>query len=163
MDEAHISTQQYLAQAHARVSQAHVDEKRPQSDQCASRASTQETFRVKTGSQFAFTPQIRLTKKHEIERVFRFATFRKAVGAVVITGIENELAFARMGLAISRRSVPSAVVRNRVKRVIREWFRINKHEFAGIDFMVSLRRRVDEPQRIRVWLATATREIRSSR
>jgi ribonuclease P protein component len=45
---------------------------------------------------------------------------------------------ARLGLAVSRR-VGGAVVRNRVKRRVREWFRHRRGLLAGLDLVVTAR------------------------
>lgn len=45
---------------------------------------------------------------------------------------------ARLGLAVSRR-VGSAVVRNHVKRRVREWFRRHRGPLAGLDLVVIAR------------------------
>lgn len=42
----------------------------------------------------------------------------------------NGLEYHRLGLVVQKRFWPSAVRRNRIKRVIREWFRLNKGEIA---------------------------------
>jgi ribonuclease P protein component len=48
-------------------------------------------------------------------------------------------AYARLGLVASRR-VGTAVVRNRAKRLVREWFRHHKTELpAGVDLVVILK------------------------
>jgi ribonuclease P protein component len=40
----------------------------------------------------------------------------------------NGLEYHRLGLVVQKRLWPSAVRRNRIKRVIREWFRLYKGE-----------------------------------
>jgi ribonuclease P protein component len=51
-----------------------------------------------------------------------------------------EGASSRLGLTVSRK-VGNAVVRNRVKRRIREWFRRERHEFEGVWDVVVIARR----------------------
>lgn len=47
--------------------------------------------------------------------------------------------FARLGLAISRRQATSAVERNRIKRIVRESFRLHTDALPSIDLVVMLR------------------------
>lgn len=46
---------------------------------------------------------------------------------------------SRLGIALTRRLVPSAVERNRVRRIVREVFRCHPLKSAGIDCVVALR------------------------
>ncbi|MCG6871043.1 MAG: ribonuclease P protein component [Gammaproteobacteria bacterium] len=48
----------------------------------------------------------------------------------------NSLQHARLGLTVSRRVDRRAVGRNRLKRVIREWFRANRERLPGMDLVV---------------------------
>jgi ribonuclease P protein component len=50
----------------------------------------------------------------------------------------NTLGCPRLGLIIPRRVVARAVDRNRVKRVIREWFRRNQPQLGSRDILVRL-------------------------
>jgi ribonuclease P protein component len=43
---------------------------------------------------------------------------------------------ARLGIVVSRKTSPRAVVRNRVKRQIRESFRRNQEKLVGLDIVV---------------------------
>ncbi len=50
---------------------------------------------------------------------------------------------SRLGIALTRRLVPDALDRNRVKRVAREVFRRHAVKNAGVDCVVALRERFD--------------------
>lgn len=45
----------------------------------------------------------------------------------------------RLGLVVGRKVSPLAVTRNRIKRNIREAFRLTQHELTGMDFVVLAR------------------------
>jgi ribonuclease P protein component len=46
---------------------------------------------------------------------------------------------ARLGLSVGAKSVGNAVARNRVKRVVRDWFRLCKGELPALDLVVGAR------------------------
>lgn len=48
----------------------------------------------------------------------------------------NAGAQARLGLAISRKHCRGAVARNRLKRIIRESFRLHREALTGLDLVV---------------------------
>jgi len=52
---------------------------------------------------------------------------------------QNDLPQARMGLAIAKRQIKTAVARNRIKRFSRETFRQHQLELAGLDIVVLAR------------------------
>ena len=58
---------------------------------------------------------------------------------LTVLGRANGLGHPRLGLAISKRNIRHANDRNRIKRLIRESFRLNQHELAGIDVVVMAR------------------------
>lgn len=45
----------------------------------------------------------------------------------------NSLGYPRMGLVVGKKSVPGSVERNRIKRVLREFFRLNRTLFGSTD------------------------------
>ncbi len=50
----------------------------------------------------------------------------------------------RLGLAIAKKRVKLAVQRNRIKRQIRESFRLNQHELPSIDMVVMVKSGTDK-------------------
>lgn len=58
--------------------------------------------------------------------------------------VANQLSHPRLGLAISKKSDKRAVARNRIKRHVRESFRLNQQQLSGLDIVVISKRGVSE-------------------
>jgi len=59
-------------------------------------------------------------------------------GLLVLHALENDLGYPRLGVSIGK-SCGNAVTRNRLKRLLREAFRQNKHLITpGFDYVVSM-------------------------
>jgi ribonuclease P protein component len=54
---------------------------------------------------------------------------------------------SRLGVAVTRRLLPSSVARNAMKRALREVFRRHPVKRAGLDMVVMFRSRIDPAQR----------------
>jgi ribonuclease P protein component len=81
-------------------------------------------------------PQIkRILKPDDYRRVFNENT-RSADKLFSVLARPNGLQHARLGLAISKKQCRRAVDRNRMKRLIRESFRLNQELLAGLDLVV---------------------------
>ncbi len=83
---------------------------------------------------FRFGKSHRLLKPSEYRFVFQRARKRAARGFTIYI-CPNTLGHPRLGVAISRKCVPGAVMRNRVKRIIRESFRQRSHTLGGVDIV----------------------------
>ncbi|PPI87657.1 ribonuclease P protein component [Candidatus Pantoea edessiphila] len=55
---------------------------------------------------------------------------------IIIFGRINKLKYPRIGLTIAKKYVKLAHERNRIKRLIRENFRLNKYRLPSMDFIV---------------------------
>jgi len=92
-----------------------------------------------TPERLRFPREARLLKASDFRAVFR--TGRRARAGLLHARIRpNGERRARLGLAVSLKATRRAVVRNRVRRQLRESFRINQHRLAGLDIVVSLNR-----------------------
>ncbi len=69
---------------------------------------------------------------------------RKLRGRLAILHVTSVPGASRLGIALTRRLVRSAVHRNRVKRGIREVFRAHAVKALCLDCVVTLREKVDQ-------------------
>jgi ribonuclease P protein component len=80
----------------------------------------------------------RLSGKESFAAVYD-ARQRQTRGPLTIYAKKNDLPHSRMGLSISRR-VGTAPKRNRIKRLLRESFRLLQHELPkGFDWIIVVR------------------------
>ncbi len=87
---------------------------------------------------FAFTSRMGLHRPSQFRTVLADG-LRKAVGPLNVYALPNELGQPRLGLAVSRR-VGRAIVRNRMKRRMREAFRLLQHDLPqGYDLVIRAR------------------------
>lgn len=83
---------------------------------------------------FAFTRQQRLRAKSEFERVYGLKC-KAADGVLLIFAARNSQQVTRIGLSVSKKH-GGAVVRNRLRRLLREAFRLVQHQLpAGLDLI----------------------------
>ena len=87
----------------------------------------------------AFPRAARLRRASDFKRVHGAGVGARS-GPLMVWGRPNQLGHCRLGLAVSRRA-GSAVVRNRIKRKLRESFRLSRRALpAAYDLVVSVRR-----------------------
>ena len=83
----------------------------------------------------AFPPPARLRRKAEFDAVF--ADARSVANPYFrLLARPNGVGHARLGMIVSRRVDRRAVVRNRIKRAVRESFRKRRASLAGWDFVI---------------------------
>jgi ribonuclease P protein component len=95
-------------------------------------------------ARFSFPASRRLKAPAEFRRVYD--RNRSAADTIlVVYACENGLTHPRLGVSVSRK-VGGAVVRNRLKRLYREAFRLCQHELPpGVDYVLIPRVKAGEP------------------
>jgi ribonuclease P protein component len=80
----------------------------------------------------------KLRKTDEFSSVFHFRCTRR--GQILdVSAAPNQLCMARLGLIVPKKLISTAVGRNRIKRLLREWFRQHQENVAGLDIIARLK------------------------
>lgn len=91
---------------------------------------------------FTFSQSERLRRKADFDRAYSEGK-RIVSSSLVLFFCPSPSEKTRLGLSVSKK-IGKAVVRNRVKRLLREAFRLNKHELRkGYDILLVARRGVE--------------------
>ena len=90
-------------------------------------------------TRFNFTRQSRLLAAADFDRVFRRAR-RSSDRYFTVLYRDFDLGYARLGLAIANRNIRLAVQRYRLKRMIRESFRLWSEQLPHCDVVVLARK-----------------------
>jgi len=141
--QTNLSAESNPEKKNTRVPQADADEKRPSFDQPSSltraqepvRKYAEEVIRVPGRGEFTYPPEKRLRRRKEFLEVKKEGRLLKTPHFIVYVRA-REKPPSRLGITASRR-VGGAVVRNRVKRFVREFFRKFSTEFENdYDFSI---------------------------
>jgi ribonuclease P protein component len=94
--------------------------------------------RVSVDMRLTFPAHRRLRRKSEFDAAYARGR-RMGNGFFAVTAIRNDTSTARLGLAVAVRLAGGAVERNRLRRIIRESFRLHQHALPALDIVVSAR------------------------
>lgn len=93
---------------------------------------------------FAFKKSSRLLSSEDYQPVFANAKYKVGHRHLLMLAIPNELQRPRLGLVIGKKNIRLAVQRNRIKRHIRESFRLHQHKLPSVDVIVLARSQLDQ-------------------
>ncbi|WP_036801135.1 MULTISPECIES: ribonuclease P protein component [Photobacterium] len=94
-------------------------------------------------NKLAFSRELRLLTPEHYKKVFQQA-HRAGSPHLTILARSNELDHPRLGLAVPKKQIKTAVGRNRFKRVVRESFRLKQAELPAKDFVVIAKKSASE-------------------
>ena len=87
---------------------------------------------------FSFEKTDRLLTSQDFKFVFDYA-LRSTDNCFTVLARPNQLEHARLGMALSKKMLKRAVDRNRMKRLVREQFRIHQDNLPAVDIVVLAR------------------------
>jgi ribonuclease P protein component len=98
----------------------------------------------KSNPQQQFSRNLRLLLPADYKFVFN-QSIRSSDKLLTILAKKNaEQDNPRLGLAVAKKSVKTAVQRNRIKRLCREFFRLHKTTIACADYVILVRNGIDK-------------------
>ncbi len=93
-----------------------------------------------TGGESRFQPGKTSSDSPAIHSSLRLPTSKVPGKHILLLARENGLDHPRLGLVIGKKNVKLAVERNRLKRLLRDSFRLNQQKLAGLDIVVIARK-----------------------
>ncbi|RTE65426.1 ribonuclease P protein component [Amphritea opalescens] len=90
-------------------------------------------------NEFSYPRQLRLLTGGDFKQVFSRASLKVSDKHLLILARPNELEHSRVGFVFSKKNIRLAVHRNRVRRIIRESFRLNQHKLPNVDIVILAR------------------------
>jgi len=92
-----------------------------------------------TGVRATYPVAYRLLTAAGFERVFRQCDLKVSDRTITVLAKRNDLGHPRLGTVVSIKNAGNAVKRNRLKRLIRESFRLNRTHLGDVDLVVLVR------------------------
>ncbi|WP_019672120.1 ribonuclease P protein component [Psychrobacter lutiphocae] len=84
---------------------------------------------------YSYPKTKRLLKPDEFKQVFNQPLFKVHQTHLMAFAYSSNRTQARLGMAITKKKIPTAVARNRIKRLIREQFRHSHGDLPALDMI----------------------------
>jgi len=84
---------------------------------------------------YSYSRELRLLTPANFQTVFK-NPLRAGSPQLTILACKNEFDHPRLGLVVPKKQVKLAVGRNKIKRVIRDNFRLSQHDLLPLDYVI---------------------------
>lgn len=115
-----------------------------------------------------FSREKRLLIAEHFKKVFDSPDKKISKFNLLLLACNNSLTYPRLGLVIGKKSVKLAVQRNRIKRQIRETFRLNQHTLNNYDMVIVARKGLADLQNdqlqkqlVKIWKSLSCESLNS--
>ncbi|MEY3182310.1 MAG: ribonuclease protein component [Pseudomonadota bacterium] len=98
----------------------------------------------KSQKPFGFSALQRLKKPQEFQLVRQSGKRFRSVH-FLLNAVSTEQRQTRLGVSVSKKYVRLAVDRNKIKRLVREYFRIHQHQLPSTDISVAVLSKIKKP------------------
>ena len=95
-------------------------------------------------SEVTFGRENRLLTTRAFQAVFGDTRYKISHPNFLLLARPNQLLNARLGMVVAKKNIRFSVHRNRIKRVVRDSFRLMQHDFAPVDVIFLIRRGMDK-------------------
>lgn len=92
----------------------------------------------------SFPRHVRLLTAGDYSFVFSDPSFKIHSPSLMMLARLNPQGFARCGVIAAKKNIKTAVGRNRIKRLVRESFRLHQHELPHLDIVVMTKKGINE-------------------
>lgn len=79
---------------------------------------------------------MKISDSRDFSWVFSSGKRTSKFGGIIVITVKNSVEYPRLGLAIAKKHIKLSCHRNRLKRIIRNSFRLNQLLFTKIDIVV---------------------------
>jgi ribonuclease P protein component len=85
---------------------------------------------------YEYPRELRLLTPADFQYVFNNPPVKAVTAQVTVLAKPNSLSHPRLGVTVSKKRARLAVQRNRIKRIMRETYRLQQHKLPGFDIIV---------------------------
>ena len=87
---------------------------------------------------YPFPRHVRLLSSHAYQQVFSApVVFHGASFRVLVRAVDNPT--SRLGVIVAKKQIKKAHARNRIRRLVRESFRLQQHKLPAVDIIVMVK------------------------
>jgi len=98
---------------------------------------------------YRLAKQAKMIKTDDFSSVFNFRK-RFSLKYLVMHYQPNNLQRPRLGLVVGKKTAKLAVSRNYMRRVLREFFRLNQHDICHVDLIIRVQKKFDKVDFIQI-------------